>query len=1627
MASTAATHDDPADPINEGPPQPVDDYYAPPLFDSKTPIPGCKSGALAVAKKIIEVFWTGPFAPAVSRTEWSTRRQAVLSNLASVLTDAGDSEEHVEWWATQIAGVNLSLVEPLSLPGLEKGQLHPVVSHLFACRTPGVLDEWVKNHGDAYWVRAPPHPYRKAAARKGSAGHQDPARIAEARRKMQALTANDFRASTYQPAPEIVVPLSISAGTAVPVAPYGSLTAVSPDQAPLTADGKYDTLAPILLAGEPTLQQLRPGDVIKRLEQFDTAYVLAAPTAPQEVPKKDQVITIDDDEGDWTDVDSPAKNTAPRRTPAPPPPIGGRGNLFSQDAQSTSQALRPHQTTAFIPQSQRQDFLASYTIPRRLPQEAQEAFDSLGFPLTMPAPATFSLIDPSKTVFVSKILGAAPITPRLVLNPAVVERRARVEAFRSLKDLPKSDARRTSNIVATVLCTENSRVDELEAMKLALGEFVELEDVRDYLPPSAFKAVGNTEEERVYSVAQIKKQQRERKPFTQKSDVLRMLRLLQVIDKRLFFRMDAGTPRPFDNYEHCIGFLDQLAADESYTVGFIIVAHPDGLVASLKDAGWHDPVFNQVSRSFHTESLPAPSIASSDMSSFAGYGMQRAPSTGKAPRGPTGGRKPSACRRWNQNHHHPQDDCEFTHKCMYCSAKHKGVDCAPSLLAGVGPAPRIQRRFHYPPPAAAPPRTPLLSSTGAPRQEHSAPVAPLPAASYSLDRGLCIDDTLRRFPEHFRFERTIDDVRLQQLLNGHPQPGLIRSFVVRFRSRGFEPPHNGSEPAGNNPTTLRFPANLAHRRFIADTVDSEIAKGWIGPASAFPLPAVTYNSTFVVESDAHRLRVAGDHSSSGLNDGIDLEECPTVYDTIVNFLRLLRWRHFHGLIGDNTVLWKLDVSSAFKLFVMLPRWQARQGIAVMREGDDGRWFKTFHIERRGVFGCRAMQFLWTRFMSLLMWAAQVHYGIDHPLAFMDDAYGADSSGTRVPFLHSDGALHFLPRDQASMASLWRSLGIPFKLTDQKAPHGRCIAITGLVIDLDTCTASLPANALARLVTELSTFLATPSCAPSLQKWRQVAGWLSWALNVAPKARPFLTPVYNKLRTSDGALKVRRNEGVFINVAVRTSLTSLITILEHNPRLDACLANDDGTGAGLGFHFSTGGRRFLFYSRPQRSFRKIQFAETLALVCGLETVLGLGIVSPLRRYLARTDSSAAVYALDTGAADDTEALPLRTLTLKVYALAQAHRFNFRALHVASKDNALADRLSRWKVEDLRRLYGADLFDFSSSMPCPAPARLRAPIDATRIVRFRNNLARRALEPRTREAYARSLRRWTTFTIACNLDWYPTAATLSMFVAWRLESVKTVYQTLSGLAYTFEPLMGAAWSEARSARIVRDVITGGAKMWRSPAVRAVPLPFAIADFAVKAAVSAATLSFDDLLAVTLIAVGFMTCACLAELTAPTTVRHRDSGKYLLRDDLVTPTADSFRIRLRYSKTDRTYAGAWLRGHAAFANPVWLALLRRYLRARDALFPPRSGRSNPFLFVCRSGMVPTRAWAVTALRCLCGPACTGHSLRAGGATYYATVKRWPPDVIMRHGRWSSSAWELYVRVSPDVATALAIAHAK
>ena len=274
-------------------------------------------------------------------------------------------------------------------------------------------------------------------------------------------------------------------------------------------------------------------------------------------------------------------------------------------------------------------------------------------------------------------------------------------------------------------------------------------------------------------------------------------------------------------------------------------------------------------------------------------------------------------------------------------------------------------------------------------------------------------------------------------------------------------------------------------------------------------------------------------------------------------------------------------------------------------------------------------------------------------------------------------------------------------------------------------------------------------------------------------------------------------------------------------------------------------------------------------------------------------------------------------------------------------------------------------------------------------------------------------WQVFILAYGFNMIPTADTLSLFVIFRLRNLtsNSVVSELAGLAWHFKTVDSLAWATARSSIEVQRAIVGGTKRAHHVVERAVPLPVErLVDGVARAA--RASSAYDDFLWGAMVVVAFFTAARAQEVCTYDEVALRTTVKLVKRSSTVVNDS-GFTAFLPFHKSDRLYTGS----HLWFASSAGnlFTVIRVWLRARDHLFP-----DTDILFLRANGATPTRRWFVDKLKSFCGAEYAGHSLRAGGATFYAL--RGASDAeIMRIGRWVSTSWAKYVRVRPELAIAL------
>ena len=162
------------------------------------------------------------------------------------------------------------------------------------------------------------------------------------------------------------------------------------------------------------------------------------------------------------------------------------------------------------------------------------------------------------------------------------------------------------------------------------------------------------------------------------------------------------------------------------------------------------------------------------------------------------------------------------------------------------------------------------------------------------------------------------------------------------------------------------------------------------------------------------------------------------------------------------------------------------------------------------------------------------------------------------------------------------------------------------------------------------------------------------------------------------------------------------------------------------------------------------------------------------------------------------------------------------------------------------------------------------------------------------------------------------------------------------------------------------------------------------------------------------GFFALHRLGELTIPDDRRLQESRKIIARSSAHCST-QAFGYMLPSHKADRIFEGSAILVSSSHEEINPQLFFQAYLQSRDHRFP-----FHPQLFLTSTGTSSTRNWFLTCLHTQIFDNVAGHSLRAGGATYFASIG-WPDDRIQTLGCWKSNNFHIYIRKNPVVLQAL------
>jgi hypothetical protein len=347
-------------------------------------------------------------------------------------------------------------------------------------------------------------------------------------------------------------------------------------------------------------------------------------------------------------------------------------------------------------------------------------------------------------------------------------------------------------------------------------------------------------------------------------------------------------------------------------------------------------------------------------------------------------------------------------------------------------------------------------------------------------------NVIKSHPHLFHITTPIRVDHLHELLITHPNRDLVES-VCRGLRIGFWPwvtTLNSNAPSIVNNAFHQQIRNPEHLQFVCNQRDEEIRLSHFLCAFSTLFPGMTTVPLWVVpKPHSNNLCLVVDHLAGDYapNSFILPEDASVHLDTLhVLGKALLAVRKRHGSVP--LILFKTDVSQAYRRLAVHPLWQLRQIVSIHR---------SYHVDNNNNFGNRGAGQLWVIFFSLVLWIAVFLRCIVDLFAYVDNAFSWEFANQTIFY---EPYKKFLPSKQAQLLSLFDELGIPHE--ERKQVFGSPLQIIGFDVDPNAMMITMPLAARDELVLAVRTF-ASPRQRRSLKDFQRLAGWINWALNMYP--------------------------------------------------------------------------------------------------------------------------------------------------------------------------------------------------------------------------------------------------------------------------------------------------------------------------------------------------------------------------------------------------------------------------------------------------------------------------------------------------------------------------------------------------
>jgi hypothetical protein len=563
--------------------------------------------------------------------------------------------------------------------------------------------------------------------------------------------------------------------------------------------------------------------------------------------------------------------------------------------------------------------------------------------------------------------------------------------------------------------------------------------------------------------------------------------------------------------------------------------------------------------------------------------------------------------------------------------------------------------------------TPIISPTACCTMTDDSLPRP-PAEEYENHDAL---STIKSNPHLFRIVTPINVDRFEQLLSSHPNKPFVQSVCTSLRE-GFWPWAKTQKE--EYPVTWDFsdrpPKTEREADFLRSQRDIELAQDRYSEGFGTDLLPGMYSTPIhaVPKPRSEKLRLVNDHSAGtySLNSMIAREDVvgakmDTISDLVAALLRYRKKNPEKALI-----LFKSDVSAAYRRLPLHPLWQIKQIVTI----DDVR-----HVDRCTSFGGRGSCRDYTAFMGLVLWIAIFIKFLADLFGYIDDNFSFDEEGNVMWY---EPYQCYYPAKQTALLKLWDEIGLPHEKSKQEyAPELRII---GFMVDPKMMRVTMDEEDKGRLIQRVSDFSATApgGTRRTLREFQQLAGWINWSFNVFPLLKPALSNVYAKIGgKSESHAKIFVSKAVtrdldwFLSHVQKSDGVYLFEDVDWNVHQADITAYSDACMTGLGYFFENSHEGFQCVVPQNPPKDTIFYFEALAVVSVVDAVTSFPVVP--KRLLVFSDNTNTVDIFNS-----LRSLPPYNDLLK-FTVSLLIKFNIslRVVHTPGIDNVVADSLSRFE--------------------------------------------------------------------------------------------------------------------------------------------------------------------------------------------------------------------------------------------------------------------------------------------------------------------------------------------------------------